>query len=51
VFSRLSGEETLRLVTMALALSILLVSILHVDLLVHQELFVHAFDSFIRGLE
>lgn len=51
MFSRLSCEETLGLVSMALALAVLLVRVLHIDLFVHQKLLVHTLDRFVRGLE
>jgi hypothetical protein len=51
VFSSLSGEETLCLVSVAFSLAILLVCVLHVDLFVHEELLVHAFYRFIGGFE
>jgi hypothetical protein len=36
---------------MALSLAVFLVRILHVDLFVHEKLFIHAFDRFVGGLK
>jgi hypothetical protein len=47
----LGGEGALCLVAVALALAVLLESVLHRDLLVHQELAVHVRDRVVRGVE
>jgi hypothetical protein len=51
MFPRLRSEETLRLVTVTFSLPVFLVRVLHVDLLVHEELLIHALNRFIRRLE
>ena len=43
MLARLSSQETLGLVSVALALAVLLVCILDVDFLVHEKLLVHVF--------
>lgn len=47
----LGGKRTLRSVTVAFTLAVLLVGVLDANLLVHEVLSVHVLDSFIRGLE
>jgi len=51
VLLRLSCQHALRLVTVALSLSILLVGVLHTDLLVHEILSVHVCDCIVGGIE
>jgi hypothetical protein len=48
---RLLRKQTLRLVSVTLALAVLLVRILHRNLLVHHVLVVHVLDGVVRGLE
>jgi hypothetical protein len=51
VLLRLGGEGALCLVAVALALAVLFESVLHRDLLVHQELAVHIRDRVVRGVK
>ena len=51
VFACLSCQHTLRLITVTLSLSILLVSVLYTDLLVHEILSVHVRDRIIGSVE
>lgn len=47
----LSGQHSFRLVSVTFTFTVFLVSVLDVDFLIHQELVVHRFYCFIRGLE
>ena len=44
-------EHTLRVVSVAFALSVLFVCVLHRDLFVHHELAVHVGDGIVRGVK
>ena len=51
VFSCLSCEHTLCLVTVALPLSVFLVGVLYTDLFVHEILSVHVCDRIVGSIE
>ena len=51
VFLGLSSQHALGLIAMPLALTVLLVGVLHADVLVHEVLRVHVCDCVVAGLE